>query len=90
MKKNKHLKAHIIQVVNNQLKNNDPPETKITYERLLNKGYSEQEAKELIGTVVTTEIYDTLKQMKPFNESRFVSRLKQLPDTSFLESKNND
>ena len=48
MERNKFLKKEIIHVVNNQLKNNDPKETKITYKRLLNEGFSEKKAKELI------------------------------------------
>lgn len=85
MKYNKFLKEQINETFNNQLRNNDPPETKITYQRLLKEGILEQRAKELIGIVLSAEIYDVLKEKKPFNEKRYVGRLARLPDTSFLD-----
>ena len=39
------LAAAIMEVVENQLRQNDPPETKQTYERLLMEGHTEVEAK---------------------------------------------
>ena len=85
MKEDKILKSHIIEVVNNQIRDNDPKETKITYKRLIDQGYSEKESKELIASVVMTEIYDTLKNNEMFNEKRFISRLEKLPDLSWLD-----
>ena len=43
------------------------------------EGYSKKEAKELIGCVVTSEIFDVLKKQKHFNLSRFVSAINKLP-----------
>ena len=43
------LKRAIIEVVRAQLRENDPPETKQTLERLLQQGFTEQEALKLIG-----------------------------------------
>ncbi len=79
MKSNPILKKAILSVVNNQLKDNNPPETKQTYERLLKEGYSESEAKRLIGCVVVAEIFDILKKKGPFNQQRFVAALDRLP-----------
>ncbi|MFV9644290.1 MAG: hypothetical protein ACNYWU_00570 [Desulfobacterales bacterium] len=79
MKTNLHLKNAIMEVVDNQLKSNDPPETRQTYDRLISEGYSKKEAKELIGCVVTSEIFDVLKKQEHFNLSRFVSALNKLP-----------
>ena len=42
---NPHLQAAIMEVVENQLRNNDPPQTRQTYERLIEAGHSEKEAK---------------------------------------------
>lgn len=84
MQKNPHLEDYINEVVNTQIEENDPPETKITLERLIKEGHSKQKAKELIGFIVTAEIYDTLKEGRPYNEKTFLARLEQLPDTSFL------
>lgn len=79
METNPHAKAVIMEVVNNQLKANDPPETRSTLERLVAEGYSEKEAKELIGCVVTSEIFDIMKNEEEFNLLRFVSALNKLP-----------
>lgn len=43
---NLRLKKLILEVVNNQLKDNNPPETKDAYDKLLTAGYSVSEAKE--------------------------------------------
>ena len=47
MKANPQLKAMIIEVVDNQLKANDPLETGSTLERLIAEGYSEKEQRNL-------------------------------------------
>ena len=49
-------------MVDNQLRDNDPPSTKEAYQKLLDAGYSMREAKEKIGVVVLTEIYDVMKR----------------------------
>lgn len=40
MKENPHLKAAILEVVENQLQADDPPETRQTLEHLLSEGFS--------------------------------------------------
>ena len=77
---NEYLKGAIIEVVDNQIKSLDPPETKETYDRLLEMGHSEEKAKELIGVVVSAEIFDIMKKKEPFNKERFVKALNELPD----------
>ena len=79
MKTNPHLKATILEVVDNQLRANDPPETRSTLDRLIAEGYSEKAAKELIGCVVTSEIYDVMKNKEEFDRQRFVDALDKLP-----------
>lgn len=79
MKSNPRLKAAILQVVENQLKDNNPPETKQTYNRLIQEGFPKSEAKRLLGCVVTTEIFDVLKNEELFDQERFVQALNMLP-----------
>ena len=74
------LKQTILEVVDNQLKNLDPPETRQTYDRLLADGVSDQEARRLIGCVISSEIFDVLKQEQPFDHNRFVKALNKLPE----------
>ena len=73
------LKHAILEVVNKQLKDLDPPETKETYDRLVADGISDQEARRLIGCVVSSEIFDVLKKQQPFDHTRFVNALNKLP-----------
>ena len=80
---NEYLKGAIIEVVENQIKSLDPPETKETYDRLLKMGNSDEKAKELIGVVVSSEIFDIMKKKEPFNKERFVKALNKLPDLPF-------
>lgn len=70
---NLRLKKLILEVVNNQLKDNDPPAVKQAYEKLLNAGYSVSEAKEKIGAVVLEEIYDVMKENQPYDEKKIYS-----------------
>lgn len=80
MKENSYLRSAILEVVDNQLQANDPPETRQTFDRLISEGYSEEEAKKLIGRVVTVEIFDVLSKQEPFNPKRFVKALNTLPN----------
>lgn len=72
-------KAAILEVVDNQLKDNTPPETKQTYQRLLNQGFSNAEARELIGAVVSSEIFEVMKNQEAYDQKRFVAALHKLP-----------
>ena len=74
------LKAAILEVVENQMRDNDPPETRQTYDRLVREGHSEDDAKRLIGCVVSSEVFDILKKNQEFNLERFVQALKKLPE----------
>jgi hypothetical protein len=79
MEENTYLKSAILEVVENQLQANDPPETRQAYDRLISEGYSEVEAKKLIGCVVSSEVFDVLKKQEPFNPERFAKALSELP-----------
>jgi len=84
MKQNQRIKTAIIEVVENQLAANDPPEIKQTLVRLLSEGYSLQEGKELIGNVVVVEVFEVLKEGKPFDIDRYVAALQRLPELPLL------
>lgn len=75
---NLRLKKTILEVVDNQLKLNDPPCTKEAYEKLIDAGFSKSEAKDKIGAVALTEIYDILKEGKPYDEARYKKSLEEM------------
>jgi hypothetical protein len=76
------VKHAILDVVAYQLRDNNPPETRATYERLKKEGYSDESARALIGQVVLCEVFDVLKRGEPYNHERFVNRLEKLPAES--------
>jgi hypothetical protein len=76
---NKKVKAAVLEVVDNQLRDNTPPETRKTYQRLLQEGFSDRQARELIGVVVSSEIFEVLKKQQPYDQERFVAALERLP-----------
>lgn len=75
---NLRLKKAILEVVENQIRENNPQETKKTLDRLLKAGYSKDDAMKLIGRAVAVEIYKVLKNKEPFNEEKYVKALREL------------
>ena len=73
------LRAAILEVVDNQLRDGAPPETRATLKRLIADGISEKKARELIGCVVCTEMFDVLKSGQPYQEERYLAGLRALP-----------
>jgi len=83
MKSNEIVRKQILTVVANQLKANNPPETRKTLERLKALGYSDKEARKLIAQCVAIEIYDMLKFKQPYDNQRYISNLNKLPQDLF-------
>lgn len=83
MEINTELRDQIFEVVTNQLKSNDPPETKITYDRLEKEGFDDFTIMQMIGQCVACEIYDIMKDQKPFNLVRYLKNLENLPEEPF-------
>jgi hypothetical protein len=79
MEINRDLKEHLFGIIENQLNDNDPPETKITYDRLRKEGHNNAQAKDLIAQCVAVEIFGVFKSDKPFDEVRYIKNLKRLP-----------
>ncbi len=69
----------ILQVVENQLRDDRPEEARRTLERLTGAGFSEEDSKHLIGTAITVEMRNVLKTGKPFDAERYEELLKKLP-----------
>jgi hypothetical protein len=76
---NPAVREAILEIVHNQVRDNTPPETRITFNRLLAAGHSREDAEELIACVVSSEINDMLKEGQEFNESRYSAALRRLP-----------
>ena len=69
---NPYLKAAFLEVVDNQLRDNDPPETRETLDRLMQQGVSEQDARIYIGQAACIEVWSILRNKTEFNLARYV------------------
>jgi len=76
---NPRLKKAILQAVSNQLRINNPPETKETLNRLMAEGYSKQQSMEMIGAVLSSHIYNMLKEQHEYDNKSYVRDLERLP-----------
>jgi hypothetical protein len=80
MKSNEIIREHIFQIITNQIRANNPPETKQTYDRLKKLGYDDYQTRQLIGQCLAVELYRIMKYKKPYNNERYIANLKNLPE----------
>jgi hypothetical protein len=83
METNEVLRNNIFEIIDNQLKNNNPPQTKETYNRLRKMGYDDFQTKQMIGQCVAVELFNILKHKKPSDNNRYITHLKALPKEPF-------
>ena len=79
METNLKFRNEIFKIIENQIEENDPPETLKTFKRLKDQGFNDFEVKQLIGQCVAVEIYNVMKFKKPFNKERYIKNLNNLP-----------
>ncbi|WP_407668339.1 SEC-C metal-binding domain-containing protein [Oceanobacillus damuensis] len=82
---NYRLRATLMEVLDNQLRDNDPKCTKKTLKRLMDLGYTEDESKEMIASVLVEEIFDVTKNKEKYNEKRYCKKLAKLPERYEME-----
>jgi hypothetical protein len=77
----KHIRAtqSIMDSVDEQLSRMSPPEAKETYDRLLAQGYSDRDARQLIGSAVANESFMILMHHELFDLARYIATLRNLP-----------
>lgn len=75
----------IFEAIENQIRDNNPPITKETLNRLIAEGYSKDEAMKLIGFSLANEISEIMNDNQPFNEERYSQNLRNLPDLPWEE-----
>ena len=83
MEINEKLREQIFEIIKNQLRDNNPPETKSTYDRLRKKGFDDFQTKQMIGQCLAVELFDVLKHGKPYNNDRYITNLLALPKEPF-------
>lgn len=68
------------EAVRNQLRDDTPPESRLTLARLMEQhGCSEAEAIEFMACVIACEYFDMVKQKQEYDEQRYLRRLRALP-----------
>ena len=74
-------REQILEVVDNQLRDNNPPMVRETLERLKREGCAEDEARELIAVVLANEIFNAARD--GYDEARYRAHLEGLPELPF-------
>lgn len=69
----------IREAVREQIASGEPPEAKRTYERLLGRGLSEEQAVEFISAVLASEMFEMLRNETPHDRDRYEAALRALP-----------
>lgn len=83
MNSNDIIREHIFEIVKNQIKSNNPPETKATLDRLRKQGFDDSQAKQMIAQCVSVEIFEVMKYRKPYNNERYIKNLNALSKEPF-------
>ena len=72
-------RAALLEVIENQIRLSDPPETGQTLERLLKLGYSREESLKYIGSALIGEVFGVLRNESKYDHARYVANLNALP-----------
>jgi hypothetical protein len=67
-----------LDTVVSQIDNGDPPETRVTYERLIAAGRAKNEALILISGALRDEMNRMLAESTPFDRQRYADLLKSI------------
>lgn len=76
-----HALFHVI--VENQVAMGDSFPAKATLERLMSEGLHRHEAIHALGTVLSYEVFDVLKEQRPSNPADYERKLKKLTARSW-------
>lgn len=74
-----NLHKIMIQTVEKQISDNDPPAARQAFERLVKNGTDEETAKDMIASIIAEEIYVMMKNDKKINLENYIKRLEKLP-----------
>lgn len=83
---NPQLAATILEIVDTQLREGTPPETRATFDRLIGMGYTPEGARQLLAHVVVSEIFTVMARGERYDAARFVAALHRLPTLPYDET----
>lgn len=87
IKTNEILRNQIFEIINIQIEDKDPPETKITFDRLQSQGFDDSQTRQMIGQCISVELFQIMKTGEPYNNARYIKNLKKLPKEPFDENR---
>ena len=83
---NPELARAVLEIVDTQLQNGTPPETRATFERLVGEGYTPEGARQLLAHVVVHEIFAVMSRGERYDEARFIAALERLPSLPYSDA----
>ena len=75
----KTVKDAFLDSVLRQIDSGEPPEARVTYDRLIDEGHSNNETLQLMAAALKIETNKMLGESQPFDSSRYAALLKKLP-----------
>ena len=76
----KNVRKQLFKVIEYQMREGKPKETKQTFDRLRAAGYSHQETMRQLACVVIVEMNEMVRDKRTFDEAIYVKKLKALPE----------
>jgi len=76
----KNIRRELFKVIEVQMKDNNPPETKETFHRLRAAGYSRKETMRMLACVLLVEMNDMVRDNRLYDEASYVKKLTALPE----------
>lgn len=83
MEPKEKIREQIFEIIKNQIRDNDPPETKATFDRLRKQGFDDFQTRQMIGQCLAVELFEAMKFGKPYNNARYIKNLLALPKEPF-------
>ena len=68
--------------VDEQIRENKPPEVREAFERIKHAGFSAEEAREMIANILLEEMIATLGENALFNMERYAMKLATVPESA--------
>lgn len=69
----------LFEAIENQMKADNPRETKETFDRLRAAGYSRKETMKFLACVLLVELNEMVRDNRMYDEPSYVNKLKALP-----------
>ncbi|NBB89077.1 MAG: DUF1841 family protein [Bacteroidetes bacterium] len=80
MEPNEIMREQLFETIDNQVRDNNPPEVKAAFKRLKKMGFEKMEIKEMLAYCLSFEIYNVMALEKEFDEERYIKNIEGLPE----------